>query len=225
MVERTWARYWSPLWCTHIFLFSKQYDCICKCFKSLILIKIAMMVFWMTLKHNFSARLMWKVCFLSCGHNTNSLCSASGSTILRWWHLQWTTPIIMHSRLLWCNYKSLPSPCCSHWTHSCFLGWRGYSWWYHFQPGIYLQYFSCEDTDWSLFSKFIYRLPGLERIQYGMDIVYDDDAPAPFSYFSYCGDTVQNIVQDVYRGAVYNLPDTVCLKGSQPRENFLISIL
>lgn len=78
-------------------------------------------------------------------------------------------------------------------------------------PDNHLNPFYVEDDTLGnmLWNQFVYHLPGLERIQYAIDIVTGKDAIGPIFYFGYCNKLVQNIVQDTYRASIYNLPDEV----------------
>ncbi|KAF2070126.1 hypothetical protein CYY_008556 [Polysphondylium violaceum] len=73
----------------------------------------------------------------------------------------------------------------------------------HLSPGFYYS----EDTLGDLISnQFIWRLPGSEHLSFGMDIMTGEEAPSPLFQFDYCQHIANNIIEDPYRGNVYQIP-------------------
>ncbi|KAF2071215.1 hypothetical protein CYY_007467 [Polysphondylium violaceum] len=64
-----------------------------------------------------------------------------------------------------------------------------------------------EDTLGLLISnQFIWRLPGSEHLSFGVDITRAEEAMAPIFQFDYCQDAATNVLEDVYRGKLYQIP-------------------
>ncbi|KYQ89927.1 hypothetical protein DLAC_08497 [Tieghemostelium lacteum] len=55
----------------------------------------------------------------------------------------------------------------------------------------------------------IWHVPGIEHLQFGVSGVTNEEGTAPIFDFQYCGETVNKTIQDVYRGLVYTLPESV----------------
>jgi len=64
-----------------------------------------------------------------------------------------------------------------------------------------------DDTLGNLISnQFVWRLPGSEHLSFGVDIVTGEEAMAPIFQFDYCQDAATNVLEDVYRGKLYQIP-------------------
>ncbi|KAF2069656.1 hypothetical protein CYY_009025 [Polysphondylium violaceum] len=73
----------------------------------------------------------------------------------------------------------------------------------HIAPGFML----VPDTIGHLIkNQFIWRLPGSEHLSYGMNIITAEEAPSPLFQFDYCENMVANVIEDPYRGNVYQIP-------------------
>ncbi|EGG15676.1 hypothetical protein DFA_10518 [Cavenderia fasciculata] len=73
----------------------------------------------------------------------------------------------------------------------------------HIAPGFITQ----DDTLGAIIdNQMIWHLPGSEHMTTAIDIVSGEHAQKPIFYFGYCSDSDINLVQDVYRGSVYELP-------------------
>ncbi|EGG18077.1 hypothetical protein DFA_06744 [Cavenderia fasciculata] len=73
----------------------------------------------------------------------------------------------------------------------------------HIAPGFITQ----GDTLGAIIdNQMIWHLPGSEHMTTAIDIVSGEHASDPIFYFGYCTDSDINLIQDVYRGAVYELP-------------------
>lgn len=57
--------------------------------------------------------------------------------------------------------------------------------------------------------RYKYRLPGLESLSHGVDIITGEPMPAPLFSFSFCDNTSMGIVQDSYRGLTYTIPSEI----------------
>jgi hypothetical protein len=55
-----------------------------------------------------------------------------------------------------------------------------------------------------LTSQMMFRLPGLEHIQHGIDMVTGQEGAIPIFAFHFCDNT--NVIQDTYRGLTYQVP-------------------
>ncbi|KYQ88510.1 hypothetical protein DLAC_11228 [Tieghemostelium lacteum] len=74
----------------------------------------------------------------------------------------------------------------------------------HLSPGFF---YTGNDMLGSLVSnQFIWHLPGSEHMSYGVDIISGNEGKAPIFYFSYCESTGNTLIEDVYRGRVYDIP-------------------
>ncbi|KYQ90354.1 hypothetical protein DLAC_08969 [Tieghemostelium lacteum] len=75
----------------------------------------------------------------------------------------------------------------------------------HISPGFFIEY---SDTIGNLIdNQMIWHLPGSEHFQTGIDIVNGKSGKSPLFYFGYCTDESENLLQDVYRRTIYELPD------------------
>ncbi|KYR01159.1 hypothetical protein DLAC_02268 [Tieghemostelium lacteum] len=73
----------------------------------------------------------------------------------------------------------------------------------HLAPGYYYS----SDTLGSLVSnQFIWRLPGSEHMSFGVDIISAEESAAPLFYFGYCDSIGEHLIEDVFRGRVYDIP-------------------
>jgi len=73
----------------------------------------------------------------------------------------------------------------------------------HISPGFYYSYDTLGDM---ISNQFIWRLPGSEHLSFGMNIVTGEEAPSPLFQFDYCQDMTTNVIEDPYRGNVYQIP-------------------
>ncbi|KAF2073691.1 hypothetical protein CYY_005008 [Polysphondylium violaceum] len=74
----------------------------------------------------------------------------------------------------------------------------------HIAPGFFVS----DDTLGELiYNQFIWKLPGSDHLTFGIDIVNGEEASAPIFQFDYCQHIAPNIMEDIYRGNVYLLPD------------------
>ncbi|KAF2077653.1 hypothetical protein CYY_001040 [Polysphondylium violaceum] len=73
----------------------------------------------------------------------------------------------------------------------------------HISPGFY---FSGDTLGDLISNQFIWRLPGSEHLSFGFDIVKGEESPHPLFQFDYCSDVASNVVEDPYRGNVYQIP-------------------
>jgi organic hydroperoxide reductase OsmC/OhrA len=60
-----------------------------------------------------------------------------------------------------------------------------------------------------VYNQMLWHLPGIEHFAHGFDIVQGQESLVPVFYFGYCDSQTNRIVQDVYRGNVYTLPEEV----------------
>jgi len=73
----------------------------------------------------------------------------------------------------------------------------------HISPGFYYS----DDTLGDIISnQFIWRLPGSEHLSYGMNIITGEEASSPLFQFDYCQHMATNVIEDPYRGNVYQIP-------------------
>ncbi|EGG16986.1 hypothetical protein DFA_07967 [Cavenderia fasciculata] len=73
----------------------------------------------------------------------------------------------------------------------------------HIAPGFVTQ----DDTLGAIIdNQMIWHLPGSEHMTTAIDIVSGEHASKPIFYFGYCTDSDINLLQDVYRGTVHELP-------------------
>ncbi|KAF2074302.1 hypothetical protein CYY_004396 [Polysphondylium violaceum] len=64
-----------------------------------------------------------------------------------------------------------------------------------------------DDTLGNLISnQFIWRLAGSEHLSFGVNIVNGEEGMAPIFQFDYCQDSATNVLEDVYRGKLYQIP-------------------
>lgn len=63
-------------------------------------------------------------------------------------------------------------------------------------------------------NQMLWHLPGLEHMQYGMNIVTGEAAGAPLFYFGYCSENIGETIQDTYRGNLYTLPSEIYAQPS-----------
>ncbi|KAF2074885.1 hypothetical protein CYY_003804 [Polysphondylium violaceum] len=71
-----------------------------------------------------------------------------------------------------------------------------------------------EDTLGALISnQFIWRLPGSEHLSYGVNIVNGEEGALPLFQFDYCQDPSTNVLEDVYRGKLYQIPQDFNVKA------------
>eukprot|EP01132_Coremiostelium_polycephalum_P003336 gene3336-4182_t len=71
-------------------------------------------------------------------------------------------------------------------------------------------YFVGSDTLGTLINnQMIWHLPGIEKLTFGMNVITGEATLSPLFYFGYCNSKASNIIQDVYRGLIYDLPDEV----------------
>jgi len=73
----------------------------------------------------------------------------------------------------------------------------------HIAPGFFLQYDTLGDL---ISNQFMWRLPGSDHMSFGMNIVDAQEAPAPLFKFDYCANVSPIVIEDVYRGNVYQIP-------------------
>eukprot|EP01132_Coremiostelium_polycephalum_P001335 gene1335-1682_t len=55
-------------------------------------------------------------------------------------------------------------------------------------------------------NQFVWRLPGSENMEHGVNIINGKPMPNSLFYFGYCHEMATNIVENVYSGFVYDLP-------------------
>ncbi|KYQ93942.1 hypothetical protein DLAC_04830 [Tieghemostelium lacteum] len=80
----------------------------------------------------------------------------------------------------------------------------------HIAPGFFYE----SDTLGDLISnQFMWHLPGSEHMTFGIDIVSGEPADQPLFYFGYCDQVATNIIEDPYRGIVYQLPKELAGKA------------
>ncbi|KAF2068743.1 hypothetical protein CYY_009932 [Polysphondylium violaceum] len=73
----------------------------------------------------------------------------------------------------------------------------------HISPGFSYS----RDTLGNLISnQFIWHLPGSEHFSFGINIINGLEASSPIFYFAYCDSIGTNLMEDVYRGRVYDIP-------------------
>ncbi|KAF2070763.1 hypothetical protein CYY_007926 [Polysphondylium violaceum] len=73
----------------------------------------------------------------------------------------------------------------------------------HISPGFY---FSGDTLGDIISNQFIWRLPGSEHLSFGLNIVSGEEAAAPIFQFDYCSNIASNVIEDPYRGNVYQIP-------------------
>ncbi|KYQ93498.1 hypothetical protein DLAC_06194 [Tieghemostelium lacteum] len=79
----------------------------------------------------------------------------------------------------------------------------------HISPG----FFFSDDTLGNLISnQFIWKLPGSEHLTFGVNIINSEEGNAPIFSFDYCNNVAPNVVEDPYRGMVYEVVDQLNVK-------------
>ncbi|GAM28733.1 hypothetical protein SAMD00019534_119090 [Acytostelium subglobosum LB1] len=78
---------------------------------------------------------------------------------------------------------------------------------YEVIPGTFVQFTTSDDTLGKLIAnQMVWRVPGYNQLQFGMDVTTGIQAPQPIFRFDLCDDGEQKIIQDVYRGTFYQVP-------------------
>lgn len=73
-----------------------------------------------------------------------------------------------------------------------------------------------DDTIGQLIANQVYwSLPGIDHLAHGIDIFSSQEQPARLFEFTYCSLDDASILQDAYRGNVYQLPYQVFISESQ----------
>ncbi|KAF2078627.1 hypothetical protein CYY_000127 [Polysphondylium violaceum] len=73
----------------------------------------------------------------------------------------------------------------------------------HIAPGFFLQYDTLGDL---ISNQFMWRLPGSDHLSFGVNVVDAQEAHAPLFKFDYCANVAPIVIEDVYRGNVYQIP-------------------
>ncbi|KAF2077731.1 hypothetical protein CYY_000978 [Polysphondylium violaceum] len=76
----------------------------------------------------------------------------------------------------------------------------------HIAPGFF---FSSDTLGDLISNQFMWKLPGSDHLTFGVDIVSGEEASAPIFQFDYCQHIAQTVMEDIYRGNVYLLPDQI----------------
>ncbi|KYR01390.1 hypothetical protein DLAC_01979 [Tieghemostelium lacteum] len=58
-------------------------------------------------------------------------------------------------------------------------------------------------------NQMLWQLPGVEKFSMGVNVLNGESSLSPLFYFGYCNSQGSNLVQDNYRGLVYDLPDEI----------------
>ncbi|EGG23748.1 hypothetical protein DFA_05882 [Cavenderia fasciculata] len=86
----------------------------------------------------------------------------------------------------------------------------------HLSPGYTIN----DDTLGDMISnQQIWHLPGSEHLSSGFDIVKGEEGALPIFYFDYCTKEEKNLLQDVYRQSIYELPEELT-GGVHPKCTF-----
>eukprot|EP01132_Coremiostelium_polycephalum_P005637 gene5637-7015_t len=80
----------------------------------------------------------------------------------------------------------------------------------HIPPGFYINYDTLGDL---ISNQFVWHAPGSEQFTFGMNIIDGVAAASPLFYFGYCDEQANYVLEDVYRGIVYQLPQELSGKA------------
>ncbi|KYQ91948.1 hypothetical protein DLAC_07189 [Tieghemostelium lacteum] len=58
-------------------------------------------------------------------------------------------------------------------------------------------------------NQMLWHLPGVEKFTMGVNVLNGESTLSPIFYFGYCNSKGSNLVQDIYRGLIYDLPDEI----------------
>eukprot|EP01132_Coremiostelium_polycephalum_P011916 gene11916-14571_t len=86
----------------------------------------------------------------------------------------------------------------------------------HLSPGFK---YSNQDTIGNLISnQFIWHLPGSEHMSFGVNIINGEESPSRLFYFGYCDSIGSTLIEDVFRGRVYDIPKEFNAKSLPERK-------
>jgi len=74
----------------------------------------------------------------------------------------------------------------------------------HIAPGFFTQTDTLGDL---ITNQFLWRLPGSDHLSFGFNVIDATEGASPVFQFDYCGNIAKNIIEDVFRGNTYHIPD------------------